>query len=116
MKTILVVDDDPLFRKSVIHQLTELDISAIEHDSGWRVESLIRQHQPVACIIDIVMAGKEGLETINEISKITEKPKIIAVSSNETYLGWAKYLGADAVLIKPVYSETLKTTLSELGI
>lgn len=116
MRSIILADDDGLFRAIMSRHLTRMGFAVIEEESGKHVLAHIRQHRPVACLIDLVMEGKEGIETIMEIQNLPDKPKVIAVSANPRYLESAEILGADAVLIKPVAPETLQTTLNQLGI
>lgn len=116
MKAILVADDDPLFRAIMKRHLDQMGFEVIENASGKGVIAQIRRHHPVACLIDLVMDEKEGIETIGEIAELTSRPKVVAVSSNATYLDLATDLGADASLLKPIAPDRLRSTLDQLGI
>jgi CheY-like chemotaxis protein len=116
VSTIIVADDDPLFRAIMKRHLTRMGYTVVEDESGVEVLSQIAQYRPLACLIDIVMDEKEGLETIGAIRRLPDKPKVIAVSSNAFYLDMALPLGADATLEKPVSPEALEGTLKALGV
>jgi CheY-like chemotaxis protein len=116
MSFILVADDDLIFRTIMKHHLNQMGFEVIENESGIGVVAQIGQHHPVACLIDLVMDGKEGIETIGEILELAHRPKVVAVSSNVTYLEFATVLGADASLLKPFLPDKLKSTLNQLGI
>ena len=116
MSTLIVADDDALFRHFIGRQLNRLGFQVIETDSGKDVIALIREHAPTACLIDIVMDEKEGIETIIEIGQLSPRPKVIAVSSNPLYLAFAADIGADDTLTKPVTPEALGRVLARLGI
>jgi CheY-like chemotaxis protein len=116
MSTILLVDDDALFRAITRRQLQDLGFEVVENDSGKGAMAQIRERQPVACLIDLVMDEQEGIETICEIAEHANRPKVVAVSSNPKYLDLAASLGADVTLCKPISPEVLRTTLSQLGI
>lgn len=116
MKRILVADDDAMFRTIVKRHLNRMGFEVIENESGKGVVDQIRQHRPVACLIDLVMDGKEGIETIEEIAGIAHRPKVVAVSSNAKYLDFATGLGADTSLLKPVSPESLRSALDRVGI
>lgn len=116
MKTIIVADDDAMFRMIMQRHLGALGFRVIEETSGKDVVAQIGQYQPVACLIDLIMEEKEGIETITEVAQLPRRPKVIAVSSNAFYLGMAVDLGADATLQKPIALETLKATLDRLAI
>ena len=116
MPSIILADDDELFRAIISRHLTRMGFDVIEETSGKNVLAQIQRHHPVACLIDLVMDDKEGMETITEIQALTNKPKIIAVSSNPLYLEFAQTLGADAIVTKPVAEESLQATLKQLGV
>ena len=114
METVLVVDDDEMFRAIMKRNLEKLGYSVAENNSGVGVLKQIQELNPIACLLDIVMDNKEGLETIGELNTLSIRPKIIAVSSNSFYLECAVDLGADAQLKKPVTTEALSAVLAEL--
>jgi len=116
MKTILVVDDTRMFRTIMSRYLTQLGIGVVELDSGIGVKERVTSQDIDAIILDIVMDKCEGIETIIELFKLPKRPKIIAVSSNPTYLGFAKDLGVEATLIKPIAKEQLEAQLRQLEI
>ncbi len=116
MKTMIVADDDEMFRMIMRRHLGAMGFEVIEDDSGKAVVAQIGQYRPVACLIDIVMGEKDGIETMTEIAELPRRPKVIAVSSNAFYLELASELGADATLQKPIALATLKATLDRLEI
>lgn len=109
--TILVVDDDEFFRAAMRQLLDSLGYRVIELPSGVGVRAVVESEKPVLCLIDLLMADREGLETLMDLRAIEYPPKLVAVSSNAQYLGIAKKLGADSILIKPVTRESLEATL-----
>lgn len=115
-QTIILADDDSLFRAMMRKCLQALGFEVVENASGKNVLEQIRQLSPAACIIDLVMDEKEGIETIFEISALSHPPKVIAVSSNAQYLDAASALGADGILQKPVSPDALRQKLQEVGV
>lgn len=115
-QTIILADDDAMFRHIMRRHLNSFGFKVVEHESGKHVVSQIYDLEPVACIIDIVMAEKEGMETISEIENLPRRPKIIAVSSDSFYLNLAFHLGADTTLRKPITKDQLASALVELDI
>jgi len=116
MTRILVVDDDEMFVRITSRHLTALGFEVIANTTGKGVQQDIDAHAPAACLIDIVMVEKDGLETMTELVMNRTQSRIIAVSSNATYLEWALGLGVDATLLKPVQPEELKSALASLGV
>lgn len=115
-KTIIVADDDTLFRLMMRRHINALGFEVIEDENGVNVARQIKQFNPVACIIDIVMEKKEGIETIIEMKALPQCPKIIAVSSNNYFLSLATSFGVDGTLQKPVSPEALASKLREVGV
>lgn len=115
-KTIIVADDDEMYRIVMHNYLTRMGFEVILNASGDKVLDQVKQYQPAACIIDIVMEGKEGIQTMLELTDIPDRPKLIAFSGNQFYLSLASELGIDALLSKPVTLESLKETLDKLGV
>ena len=111
---ILIIDDDEIFRAAMCHLLTALGYRVFELPSGMGVRSMVEREQPVLCLIDLIMADREGLETLGELHELAHPPKLVAVSSNLQYLSMTKFLGADAILTKPVTRERLEAILKEL--
>ncbi|MEY4751441.1 MAG: hypothetical protein RIQ60_3655 [Pseudomonadota bacterium] len=111
---VLVVDDDALFRTIVRRQLEALGFAVIEHDKGAGVKERIAQHRPVACLIDLVMDVRDGIETIQDVLALADRPKVIAVSGNPKFLYMADGFGIDGTLVKPVTPERLRDKLAGL--
>lgn len=116
MKSILVVDDDAIFRAIMKRYLNQQGFNVLELDSGEDVIQLISTHEIEAIILDIIMDKHEGMETIIELTKLPKRPKIIAVSSNTLYLGYAIDFGVEAALTKPVSKDDLLGVLHQLAV
>jgi DNA-binding response OmpR family regulator len=106
MGKILVIDDDPGFRRMVSLTLTRASHEVIEAEDGNKGVRLFKTDQPDLVISDIVMPEKEGIETILEIRVLSPDVPIIAMSGGGAniglqYLGVAGKLGANEVLLKP---------------
>jgi CheY-like chemotaxis protein len=106
MSLILVIDDAATVRQLVGRILVAAKHSVIEAQDGDVGVALFQQHRPSLVITDLFMPNKEGIETIQEIRRLSPGTKIIAMSASTSatgklYLGAAKKLGADAVLAKP---------------
>lgn len=115
-RSILVIDDDLLFRMIMRRQLDKLGFKVIENNSGTGVMEQIQMHAPVACIIDMLLDVKEGSATIQEVLALPARPKILAVSSNPQYLSRAAELTIDGTLLKPVSQAQLGGVLTKLGL
>src|SRR5215472_12582754 len=106
MSLILVIDDAATVRQLVGRILVDAAYSVLEAQDGDVGVALFQQHRPSLVITDLFMPNKEGIETIQEIRRLSPGTKIIAMSASTSatgklYLGAAKKLGADAILAKP---------------
>ncbi len=113
-KSILVVDDDSMFRAIIRRHLDKLGFHVIENQSGTGVIEQIQTHAPAACIIDMVIDDREGIATIQDILTLQDRPKIIASSSNPHHLRHAEALAIDGTLLKPVSPAQLRSALISL--
>ncbi|MEN8188456.1 MAG: response regulator [Thermodesulfobacteriota bacterium] len=118
MKTILIIDDDVIFRGMLKKLLEREGYGVVEADNGNSGVAVFQESQPDLVVCDLIMPNKEGIETIVDLQKINDQVPIIAVSGGgrmgpEAYLSLAKGLGAREVFSKPfVHKDFLKTISS----
>lgn len=119
MARILVIDDDQQIR-DLLHSMLENDgfscETAPEGKAGMR---LLAEKSFDLVITDLIMPGKEGLETIMELRRTSPHIKIIAISGgipgkNMDFLSAAQTLGASRVFSKPVRRNELIQAIKEL--
>jgi CheY-like chemotaxis protein len=106
MAVILVIDDAATVRLLMRRVLAEAQHTVIEAPDGDVGLSLFADQRPALVITDLFMPNREGIETIQQLRRLSPAAKIIAMSSSSTasgklYLGAAKKLGANAILAKP---------------
>lgn len=112
MALILLVDDDADFSKMVRLQLERLGHEVIQVYNG-REAAREWQKQPFDLMLtDLVMPEREGLETIQEMSRVNPGIRIVAMSAGVkgaagNLLQVAKYLGARETLEKPFSQQEL---------
>jgi CheY-like chemotaxis protein len=104
MKTILIVDDEPLVRRSLKRVLLSAGYEVVEAADGR--EGLIqwRKSKPSLVFLDILMPGLTGPQVLTEIEgEFRKAAKVIFISAytGEYNLESAKSLGADLFLAKP---------------
>jgi DNA-binding NtrC family response regulator len=112
MKTILVIDDDPLVGKTVQRMLSIDDWQVRLATDGREALEQISAQAPDLVVTDIIMPNMEGLEIIVALQKSNPQIHIIAVSgssqlNNVDYLDYAQKLGAYATLTKPFRRDEL---------
>ena len=105
MPSILLIEDDDLFRETLAVALTQCGYTVTQAEDGEQGVKLFR-HAPTDLVItDIVMPNKEGIATIMELRRDHPHLGIIAISGfvhqPALYLKIASIVGAARTLQKP---------------
>ena len=106
MKKILVIEDNPIVRNTVMRILQSAGYSVVTAKDGLHGVDMFRKEQPDLVITDIIMPQQEGIGTIREILADHPGTKIIAISGggrigNTDFLQIARKMGAIDALQKP---------------
>ena len=113
MTTVLIIDDDEVFRATIRDALLEEGYVVEEASGGKAGLACCQAVPPDVVLTDIVMAEGEGIEMIRTLSKIAPHLPIIAISGQGEYLRSAQKLGATQVLLKPFRRSRLLAVLSD---
>lgn len=119
MARILVVDDDPILRAIAEEILSAEGHDVTEAENGRAAIAAARAQPFDLVVTDILMPEVDGLELIRQLREAGSNVRILAVSSGGKYsskdvLAWAKGVGADAVLHKPLQRARLIETVDLL--
>lgn len=110
MKTrILIVDDEEEFVKALSERLTIRDYDVTTALSGDEAVEKVKSYLFDVIILDVLMPGMSGIETLREIKKIKPLIEVIMLTGHatiETAIEGMK-LGALDFLLKPCETETL---------
>ena len=102
MPQMLIVDDDIHLRKLVLTYAQMENFQCREAESGDRALELLQESDADIIILDVMMPGRNGFETLAEIRKTSQAPVIMLTARGEEYdklLGFN--LGADDYVSKP---------------
>ncbi len=119
MSKILIIDDDKHIR-IMLRQMLERQGYEVKDASDGNEGIKIYRNDPVDLVItDLIMPGKEGIETIMELREDYPDIKILAISGggilgHKTYLMNAEKLGAMATMSKPIDQKVLLETVDKL--
>ncbi len=118
-KLILVADDAAFMRKMIRMTLTEVGLSnIIEAKDGDEAVALYEERHPDLVLLDITMAGKDGLTALSEIMEADPAANVImctAIGQQQTVME-ALALGAADYVIKPFQKDKLlEAVLNVLG-
>ena len=113
--TILVIDDDPIYREVIRRMLTPLGLEILEAANGNEAIRIARERPISIALCDMFMPEKDGIETIRELRRIAPMP-IIAMSGSDQsgrldVLSIAEHLGAAQILRKPFTAANLVKAL-----
>ena len=102
MAKILIVDDDLHLRKLVRTYAELEDFTCEEAQNGFEALEKLRGGNFDMIVLDIMMPGLDGFETMGELRKWSQIPVIVLTARDEEYdklLGF--HLGADDYVSKP---------------
>jgi len=105
-QSILVIDDDETIREILRAILEREGYRVLEAPDGGEGLKQFTETPTDLVITDLIMPGKEGIETIRDLRRKFPDVKIIAVSGGgrigpDSYLKMAKGVGALRTLSKP---------------
>lgn len=119
MAHILIIDDNPDFRLMLKDMLTDLGHTVGEASDGGKGGDLYRQGGFDLVFTDVIMPGKEGVETILMLRSLDPAVKIVVMSGGgevgpDDYLNMALQLGAKRALKKPFRLEDVRKVIGEV--
>lgn len=108
---VLLIDDHAVLRAGLANLLAlERDLMVVgEADNGEVGVKLVHQCRPQVAIIDVSMAGMDGVETAKRIRRLAPDVKILMLTSSESAVDAARSIdaGASAYLTKHVAHEEI---------
>ena len=102
MKTVLVVDDEPIVREVVIRYLEREGYRTLEAEDGEVARDVLARSSPDIVVLDVMLPGADGLELCRWIRSTSELPVIMLTARGEEadrIVGLE--LGADDYVTKP---------------
>lgn len=112
---IVVVEDDSATRELLTLYLAEGGYQVATVRNGDDAVATIRELQPFAVILDVMLPGKDGWQILQELKSDTELkeiPVIMATMVDNQELGFA--LGATDYLMKPIDRSGLVKKLEQI--
>ncbi len=118
IKRILIADASEEFRRSFVDGLVnEPDIQlAGQTGSGPELIRMVRQLEPDAVVMEMVLVGMDGLEVLKELSVLPKRPRILILSSyiQGNVVELAASRGADYFMTKPGRTGTVCERLRQI--
>jgi DNA-binding response OmpR family regulator len=102
MRTVLVVDDEPIVREVVVRYLEREGYRTLEAADGNRARQLVEEETPSLVVLDLMLPGTDGLALCRWIRSRSDLPVIMLTARGEEadrIVGLE--LGADDYVTKP---------------
>ena len=81
MRSILIIDDDPLIRKTLSSHLSRDDYEIVLAEDGEDGLEVYEEKRPDLVVLDIRLPDIDGLETLRRIREKDENASVIIYSS-----------------------------------
>ena len=116
MAKVLIVDDSPT-QVFALKKLVEAGgHDTLTADSGDHALQIARQEQPNVILMDVIMPGMCGFQTVRALSKDNSTKDIpvifVSIRDGEADRVWGMRQGAKDFVTKPVNPEKLLTAIS----
>ncbi|MCQ2580809.1 MAG: response regulator transcription factor [Alphaproteobacteria bacterium] len=115
-KTVLIIDDDDLLRKSLRHGLQQHDFSVLTADSAEQGDQILNKVSVDAIVLDRMMTGTDGLTFLKQLRKsgnLTPTIMLTALSGPENAIAGLEN-GANDYLAKPFQLQELVLRLKNI--
>lgn len=117
MYRVMIVDDEEWVRSGLIHRLNNIDLPVLfcaQAGSGQEAIWLVAQTRPDIILVDICMAGINGLELIREIKKTCSTTQFIIISGYEDFSFAKTAISLEVIdyVTKPIDGNRLYEALS----
>ena len=120
-KSVLVIDDEPEQIELMKDILSDLNVTVIAAEEGYKGLKLAEKEKPSLIFLDILMPGASGFDILSKIKgNPTLKNTPVVVVSNVMGMKRGKTLGADDYIVKPFkkkeITELVRKYLSDMKI
>ena len=111
MVRVVVVDDEPMVcahLRTILGSSPDIEVVDEAHDGAAGVEAVLRS-KPDVVLMDLRMPGVDGLTAIERISKMTDPPVVVVLTTFDAdqYVLRALRAGAAGFLVKSTPPEDL---------
>ena len=111
---VLIVDDEPDVRQLLYDFLTGRDYDVLLASGGLEAIDIVEREKPDLVLLDVVMPGMNGVETLRRIAEIDPPLRVIMVTANADIGLTSRLLAMGAVdyIPKPFDLEYLEQAVS----
>lgn len=115
-KRVLIVDDDEDILGSIDLVMRAEGAETTTVTDGNAAVSFIHSTRPDVVVLDMMLPKRSGFLVLEKIKSEPDAPVIVMITANQgkRHMAYAKTLGVDAYLTKPVSLQRLVDTVVEL--
>ena len=104
---VLVIDDEPGMRSLMRRGLGLAGFEVQTADNGELGLEVVQSYLPDLVMLDLMMPGLDGFETLERLCALEPRPKIIVLSGRDEPEDRARTVQADGFLVKPISFDSL---------
>ncbi len=113
--SVMIVDDHEVVRKGIrafLESTSEFKVVG-EASSGQAALQLVKELIPDVVLMDLIMPGKDGIESTREIKRISPRTQVVVLTSfhEDIHIFPALKAGATSYVLKDVKMEDLAEAL-----
>ncbi len=113
--SVMIVDDHEVVRKGIrafLESTSEFKVVG-EASSGQAALQLVKELIPDVVLMDLIMPGKDGIESTREIKRISPRTQVVVLTSfhEDIHIFPALKAGATSYVLKDIKMEDLADTL-----
>lgn len=113
-RRVLVVDDEGMIRRLIRTVLEADDYEVIEANEAISALALAETERPDVIVLDVMMAGIDGLEVCRRLDHATTKVIMLTARDEPGIEDQARECGADAFMTKPFSPIELLDVIDDL--
>src|SRR5512139_1928250 len=112
-KKVLIVDDEERVVQSIAGVLEDEGFRVVKAKSGEEAIDVFQEEKPDVTLLDIWMAGMDGMEVLRRLRRMTPNCQVIMISGHATIATamTAVKLGAFDFIEKPLSLDLLLMTI-----
>ncbi|MBN2200051.1 MAG: sigma-54-dependent Fis family transcriptional regulator [Candidatus Aminicenantes bacterium] len=115
MKSVLIIDDDPLILKTLASHLSRQGFEVRQAETGGKGLAEIESSLPDLVLLDIRLPDLNGLEVLKRISRFTPRPCVLIMTAYDDMKTTVEAIqqGAFEYLVKPLDFVALDLTIQK---
>jgi two-component system response regulator AtoC len=115
MKSVLIIDDDPLIRKTLSGHLSKQGFEVVLAEEGEEGVQEFREHNPDVVLLDVRLPDIDGIEVLRQIRDLSKKTYVLMMTAYDDMRTTVEAikLGAFEYLVKPLNYIDLDLTVAK---